>query len=442
MSNKDVNMDEKEEGKDSSPIGMPAPEEVQRELEQMMREKFGDKVKIVAQPVNLNSKASENEKISEQKFDLNFDFTPKKVVEYLDQFVIKQDEAKKAISIAVCDHYNHVRKCHDQIKKDVKKNSEFNYSKQNVLILGPTGVGKTYLVKNIAKLIGVPFVKADATRFTESGYVGANVEDMVKDLVSQANGNIELAQYGIIYLDEADKIAGSSKQNSGKDVSGRGVQNSLLKLMEETEIDLHSATDMIGQFQALMDLQRTGKVSKKLMNTKHILFIISGAFSGLEEIIKKRLKVRTIGFENNKINKKEKEEDINYFNEVKTSDLVSFGFEPEFVGRLPIRLSCDHLEINDLFEILSSAKGSIIKQYIESFESYGIKISFKKEALKRISELAYKEKTGARALMTVFEKTFRDYKFELPSTSISSLIVTKAIIDHPKRELKKILKGL
>ena len=423
---------------------IPGPQEVQRELEEAMRAKFGDKVKIVSQqlkPGQIPSFPAEDDSENEkhEEFDLDFDMLPKDIVKHLDNFVINQNEAKKALSIAVCDHYNHVKKCHESLKEnnDLLR-AEFNYSKQNILILGPTGVGKTYLVKNIAKLIGVPFVKADATRFTQAGYVGGNVDDMVRDLVSQANGNIELAQYGIIYLDEVDKIAGSSQQSSGMDVSGRGGQNALLKLMEETEIDLRSSSDMIGQFQALMDLQRTGKVKKKLINTKHILFIISGAFSGLEDIIQKRLKVKAIGFD--KQAKVSKEKEVNYFDELRTSDLVSFGFEPEFVGRLPIRVSCLSLEVKDLFEILSCAKGSILDQYIESFSSYGIKVKFQKSALRKIAELAYEEKTGARALMTVFEKVFRDYKYELPSTGISSFVVTKSIIEHPKRELKKLIK--
>lgn len=425
-------------------FSLPNPKELQAELEALVKSKYGDKVKIVSQEMAMGglplnnadeTKESQEEKKEKEREEvqagLSFNFLPKQIVEYLDQYVIKQDEAKKALAIAVCDHYNHVLTAFNNPEKQT------NYSKQNVLVLGPTGVGKTYLVKKIAQLIGVPFVKADATRFTETGYVGANVDDLVRDLLAQANGNLELAQYGIIYLDEADKLAGSSNTH-GKDISGRGVQNSLLKLMEESEIDMRSPTDMTSQFQALMDLQRTGKVSKKIINTKHILFIVSGAFSGLEDIIQKRMKLRTIGLTSeNKKNSKAISE--NLFSKVTTKDLIDFGFEPEFIGRLPVRLNCDELGVNDLYHILSEAKGSIIDQYIESFAAYGIELKFDKSGLKRIAELAYEEKTGARAFMSVLEKLFRDFKYELPSTEVKELKITKTVVNNPTKVLKKLL---
>ena len=230
-----------------------------------------------------------DQKDQNQKVDYkNFNYTPKQLKSYLDRFVIKQDEAKKALAIAVCDHYNHVKECENNTFGLNNLTFGCFYSKQNVLILGPTGVGKTYLIKQIAKLIGVPFVKADATRFSETGYVGANVDDLVTDLVQQASGNIELAKYGIIYLDEADKLAAKNSEIS-KDISGRGVQFGLLKLMEETEVDLRSTHDMRSQLQAFMEFQKTGHLGKKVINTRHILFIISGAFNYLADIIKKRL---------------------------------------------------------------------------------------------------------------------------------------------------------
>ena len=423
---------------------IPDPQKLQAELEELVKNKYGDKVKIVSQELgpmpgagaesNLEDEQKQNERYQQElEQSLDFNFLPKEIVEDLDKYVIKQELAKKSLSIAICDHYNHV-------KKDFagECEGEDNYSKQNLLVLGPTGVGKTYLVKRIAKLLGVPFVKADATRFTESGYVGSNVDDLVRDLVAQADGNMELAQYGIIYLDEVDKIAGSSR-GGGKDVSGRGVQNGLLKLMEESEIDLHSPTDMVSQFQAVMDLQRTGKVTKKLINTKHILFIVSGAFSGLEDIIKKRLKMRTIGLVAGDQKGTEKVAEENLFAKVMTQDLINFGLEPEFIGRLPVHLSCHHLSVDDLFHILLDAKGSIIGQYVDSFAAYGITIKFEKSGLKRIAEMAYEEGTGARAFMSVLEKIFREFKFELPSSSVKSFKVTKALVNNPQKALKDIL---
>lgn len=424
---------------DKMPEQLPTPQQIQAEFEKLVQEKFGDKIKVISQqitPFPLRQSVKKDEIKNSKALDLVFDYKPKDIKNFLDSYVIKQDEAKKALAIAVCDHYNHVHRCQKMSKEDLQE-SDDNYSKQNVLMLGPTGVGKTYLVKTIAKLIGVPFVKADATRFTETGYVGANVDDMVRDLVSRADGNIELAQYGIVYLDEVDKLAGSSDSN-GKDISGRGVQVGLLKLMEETEIDLRSGNDMISQMQSFMDMQMKGKVDSKVINTKHILFIVSGAFTGLEEIIKRRLKTRTIG-----INPSGKNQNVtdDIFKETSTKDLIDFGLEPEFIGRLPVRLSCQQLSVDDLYQILKDSKGSIITQYIQAFDSYGIKIRFTPKALYSIAQRAFEEKTGARALMTVCERIFRDFKFELPSTEIKELLVTKKLVEDPARELARIMLG-
>jgi endopeptidase Clp ATP-binding regulatory subunit ClpX len=296
-------------------------------------------------------------------------------------------------------------------------------------------VGKTYLVKRIAELIGVPFVKADATRFTETGYVGANVDDMVKDLVTQAGGDLELAQYGIVYLDEADKLA--SPQNAvGRDPAGRGVQFGLLKLMEESEVDLRSGHDMMSQIQNFMDFQKDGEVGKRVINTKHILFIVSGAFTGLDKIIQKRLKTRSIGLTQDQ--KKATDYDLLY-GQVNTDDLISFGFEPEFIGRLPIRVSCQDLKANDLLAIMKNSEGSIIRQYEEAFRAYGIDVQFKDDGLDLIAEMAAKEKTGARALMTICEKILRNYKFELPGSGVRELIVDGQVVTYPEKSLSEML---
>lgn len=361
----------------------------------------------------------------------DFNLKPKEIRDYLDRFVIQQREAKKVISVAICDHFNHVRRCLEN--PDLK---DRDYAKQNIILLGPTGVGKTYLMRNVAKLIGVPFVKADATKFSETGYVGGDVDDLVRDLVKNANGDTDLAQYGIIYIDEIDKIA--QKSENGRDVSGRGVQINLLKLMEETDVNLQSQTDLLGQMQAMMDFQQTGKPRKKTLNTRHILFIVSGAFDKLGDAVKKRLTTTTMGF--GAARSDDEEESDDYLSKVETRDFIDYGFEPEFVGRLPVRVACQHLRSEDLYQILTSSEGSILAQYLADFDGYNIKLDVSKEALQKISDRAYKEKTGARGLMTVLEQVFRDFKFELPSTGIRKFKVTEDTVDDPSEDLKKLLR--
>ncbi|MEZ4741614.1 MAG: AAA family ATPase [Bdellovibrionota bacterium] len=418
----------------------PSPEEIQKEFEEFVRKKFGGKVQIISQgmdfqdsmPEDHHEKDADIDVPEERKtFDLNFDLTPKEVKAYLDRFIIKQDEAKKALAIAVCDHYNQVAATYDGDEKA----SIDDYSKQNVLILGPTGVGKTYMIKQIAKLIGVPFVKADATRFSETGYMGANVDDLVRDLVHQAGDDVKMAQFGIVYLDEADKLA-VPKQLYGRDVSGRGVQLGMLKLMEETEVDLRSGNDPASQMQAMIEFQKKGKVEKQIINTKHILFIVSGAFTGLDKIINRRLNKKAIGFKSSK-NSQSVHDQI--LHEAITQDFIDFGFEPEFVGRLPVRVACDHLQAEDLYQILKNSEGSVIKQYVAAFHAYGIDAEFTDDALTEIARLAESEKTGARALMTLCEKILRDYKFELPSTGITKLQINKELVEHPAKVLRELL---
>jgi len=412
---------------------IPTPEEVQKEFESFVKQKYGGTVRFIiphAQPTTSPATDDANESSSKRSFDLQFELKPKDIKQYLDRYVIKQDEAKKALAIAVCDHYNHVRECHEN-----PKIADTDYSKQNVVMLGPTGVGKTYLIRHIAKLIGVPFVKADATRFSETGYVGANVDDLIRDLVTQAEDNIEFAQYGIVYLDEADKLA-TPPNIIGRDVSGRGVQIGLLKLMGETEVDLRAGYDVASQLQAVMEFQQKGKVEKQIINTRHILFIVSGAFNGLREIIKKRLNQKSIGF-NATVKGQGEEED--YFQHVTPHDFVEFGFEPEFIGRLPIHVVCQELSADDLYHILKHSEGSIVRQYERAFRAYGIEVVFSDNGLRRIAEKAHAQKTGARALMTVCEKALREYKFELPSSNLHEFVVTEAVVDEPLGELKKLM---
>ncbi|MCE0499319.1 MAG: AAA family ATPase [Methylacidiphilales bacterium] len=358
-----------------------------------------------------------------------FKFTPRQIKEHLDRFVIKQDEAKKVLAVAICDHYHHVQALE-------RGTATPHYTKQNVLIIGPTGVGKTYLVKCLAELVGVPMVKADATKFTETGYVGGDVEDLVRDLIHQAEGDKELAQYGIIYLDEVDKLA-SATGGTGRDVSGRGVQTNLLKLMEETEVPLRSQTDIQSQLQAAMEFQRRGgKVKKETINTRNILFIVSGAFDKLPEIVKRRLSKSEIGFAAAQ-KPERKPEDI--LAAVTTRDLVDYGLEPEFVGRLPVRVACSALEVDDLFAILKQSEGSLVRQYDEAFRAYGIEVMFADDGMKALARLAAEEQTGARGLLTVGELALRPFKFDLPGSGVRRFVVHEKLVLGPEAELKRIL---
>ncbi|MFQ6039719.1 MAG: ATP-dependent Clp protease ATP-binding subunit ClpX [Candidatus Poribacteria bacterium] len=411
---------------------IPTFEEIQKDIERL-KQKYGDRMDVkfgVSHPGIRQDKQRE-EPTTDKTLDLNFDYKPKDIKAYLDRYVIKQDSAKKALSIAICDHYNHVMEC----EQNPKARDE-EYTKQNIIMIGPTGVGKTYLIRTLAKLIGVPFVKADATKFSETGYVGGNVEDLVRDLVTQANGDLKLAQYGIIYLDEVDKIATPSNI-IGRDVSGRGVQMGLLKLMEETEVDLRATYDITSQMQAVMEFQQKGKVEKQIVNTRHILFIVSGAFNGLKDIIKKRLNKSRIGFGADIQSQKEEKDYIQF---VTSKDFVEFGFEPEFIGRLPVRVVCQELSVDDLYQILKHSEDSIIKQYENSFRAYGIESLFSDNGLRRIAEKAYEEHTGARGLVTVCERVLREFKYELPSSSVRQFVVTGDVIENPVNELQKLLR--
>jgi endopeptidase Clp ATP-binding regulatory subunit ClpX len=406
--------------------GPPSPEEFQRQLTDFMRQHFQQGRPVP--PAEPDTGASTGEPPKPDSREFEFKYKPREVKEYLDRFVIRQDEAKKVLSVALCDHYHHVR-----LALEGKESA--NYAKQNIILIGPTGVGKTFLIRNAADLIGVPFVKADATKFSETGYVGADVEDMVRDLVRLAGGDVARAQYGIIYIDEVDKIAAASN-TSGRDVSGRGVQTNLLKLMEETEVPARSPNDLAGQIQAMMDFTQRGKRSPATINTKHILFIVSGAFTGLEKIVQQRMREAAIGFAARERPAETADEVLDC---AQTKDFVDYGFEPEFIGRLPVRVVCQSLDVDDLFLILKSSEGSIIRQYEQDFAAYGIEVLFSEQGLRRIAEKAAEERTGARGLMTVCERVFRDIKFELPSSTVRRFEVTRELVDDPAAVLKSIL---
>ena len=353
--------------------------------------------------------------------EFSFRLKPADIARHLNRFVIGQQEAKKVLSVALCDHFQHVR-------MTLEGNEAPFYQKQNVLLLGPTGVGKTHLIRSAADLIGVPFVKADATKFSETGYVGGDVDDLVRDLIRRAGGDVKRAEHGIIYLDEIDKLATTS--DGGRDVSGRGVQTNLLKLMEDGDVPVVSPNDVSGQLQAAMSAARGNTPGMPdTVSTKHILFIASGAFVGIDNHIRERLGAASpVATEK-------------CLPLLTTSDLVRFGLEPEFIGRLPVRVACHALDENDLFQVLSKSESSLIHQYTRSFAAYGIALDFQPAALRSLAALARNEQTGARGLMTVLERTFRDLKFRLPSTKIASLTITPDLVENPAAALKKILKS-
>ena len=411
----------------------PSPDELQKKIQEFMKANFGDKVSVAT----FTQPATTDEPPAEPKpaFDpFEFNLTPRKIKEHLDRFVIRQEDAKKTLSIAVCDHYNHVNLMRRLEKEKPQGGNQIEYSKGNVLLLGPTGVGKTYLVKHIAELIGVPFVKADATKFSETGYVGGDVEDLVRDLLQKADGDSELAQYGIIYVDEIDKIAASTNLG-GRDVSGRGVQTTLLKLMEETEVPLRSPTDIQSQIQSALEFQRKGKVKKETINTRHILFICSGAFDRLKDQVSRRLRQASIGFSAGPV----PEETAAILRSAATRDFIDYGLEPEFIGRLPVRVVCEELNPDDLYEILKASEGSVIRQYTRAFKAFGIDIEFEDEALREIAWEASLEETGARGLVTVCDSILRDFKFELPGSGIRQLRVTAALVRNPERVLRSMI---
>lgn len=380
---------------------VPDPKELEKELGDFLAKKFGGSVKL-ASPIVMPqaAKTDEGEKPPQRQPTIDFDLKPQDLISYLDQYVVKQTAAKDILATKICTHFNRIK--HVQSAPD-EFNDMVGVIKNNVLMLGPTGVGKTYMVRLIAKKIGVPFVKGDATKFSETGYVGGDVEDLVRDLVKEADGDMELAQYGIIYIDEIDKIA-SSQNLIGADVSRTGVQRALLKPMEETDVDLKVPHDPVSMLQEIDRFRKTGKKEKSSINTKHILFIMSGAFSGLEKIISRRITDQKIGFGASLSNASE-EADI--LTRVKSEDLVQFGFESEFVGRLPVRSVFERLAQADLCDILKNPNNPIILGKKLDFAAYGIDVKFQTQALEVLAERAFDENTGARGLVSAVEEIGR-----------------------------------
>jgi endopeptidase Clp ATP-binding regulatory subunit ClpX len=416
---------------------LPDQKELEKELNEYLGKKYGDRIRLVVPmlfPKAQTEEVSKEEKeVGGEKSKIHFDMKPEELEAFLNDYIVRQDEAKEILATKICTHFNRIR--FTEHTKGRNRYDGVGHIKNNILMIGPTGVGKTYLIKLIAKKIGVPFVKGDATKFSETGYVGGDVEDLVRDLVYEANGDIEGAQYGIIYVDEIDKIA-SSNNLIGPDVSRTGVQRALLKPMEETEVDLKVPHDPISQLEAIEHYRKTGKREKQTVNTRNILFIMSGAFGGLEDIVKKRLNREGIGFG---AEIRSKDERVEYLKQVKAEDLIAYGFESEFIGRLPVSTVFEKLEVDDLYAILKNPNNPIVLGKKKDFKSYGIDIQFEDQALRDLAVKAYEEKIGARGLVSAVEKVLLKFEKRLPSTEIRKFVVTREVVRNPGQELKRLL---